>query len=1161
MGTTSIGPIRESRINQVICVGEMGVRTIQAAVNYAAQKGGSFIVTIPFGYAGGDTIAGVVNGSAAIMLSDLRGTNAQIYGWNGAAYVPASFTQKGVLSAANLLAVGPAIVSLPQSVRISSPPDAGYIDVFGINPSTQASLKLRVASSDGSLFAALVEMDASQFLCAVHVEAPYYQITGEAIRPLDASATLDFIPALARTRILSRSNDGALGQFEIAVASSDGAGLYKTLLVMDGALAQIELPVSITGDLDISGDSSFGGTLTATMVEVNTDLGVGGDASVGGLFRATSIAATDDLTAAHAEFDICLVDGSPVRTFANTPDGGGGGGGFPVQPTWGKTLIQFGDSITWGAQLGAPGNTNAPAIRGTQAYGALIAADLGLPNVIDPVTGNSITNLAIPGDTSADIFPRQIALSAFTKSTTSSRQLYTLAIGTNDVAFAGNTSYSPIFQALTEAALAWIAIPAEYSTIPGNPGFAPGGGGTVNPFPAGPALASGGDYRNLPVNSSMLAAVGNCTITQTTDGHPLYLFYVVGPSLTGTFVLTVDGNPEGTFNSHLATVSNNAPNIPSVAMVRVPVAAGVHTVAITGSTGTVQIIGTGTIPVKAFANRPSIAVVNIFPQNSSYTPVFPESVYAAYRVALQTGVNILKGDGADIRYVEIEDYVPGSDTNQFAPDGTGPGGANSDVHLGQLGHANTFHGISASLLASPAGAGTGGGEGTALTLTTTGAGPATLTGGDALNIPPPAYKEMYYFSNSGVISETAETVWAQMGAGQSLTLPSAIGTSISDTTASGPTRSVTIYNVGSNDLTMIATAPWAIVYGSAIVKAGEMAVMESYNAAGSHNWFRVNPAGTGGTDLTLTTTGAGPATLSAGALNIPPPAYKELYYFNNPGTISDTAETVWVQMSGPGLTITLPSAVNTSISDTTLSGPTRSVTIHNLGSNDFTMVAQGPWAIVSGSAIVKAGDKAIMESYNVGGSHNWFRVSPSYALLDAVNVGGLTTTGQFNLGPSAGPSAKSDGSNVIINATNGNSVFLNLSSGYRVVFGDGAGGDVGYIQTNGDVNFKGAVTLAAGVSRGNDIQLHTAQNLDGMKTAGVYFLAEGWSSGGPPTFALDPRNTILEVMGGSGVTSSASSGVVFQRLMSLIATNEFFQRAGSDQNGWAGWTKFTGVAG
>jgi chitodextrinase len=373
-----------------------------------------------------------------------------------------------------------------------------------------------------------------------------------------------------------------------------------------------------------------------------------------------------------------------------------------IPENWGSSVLQLGDSITWGSQLGAPFNTNSPLVRCTQTYGALLANKLTLNPVCDVTNGFPITLLAIPGDTAADIFSRQIALTRATKPSVKLRQLFTFAIGTNDVAFGPGVAYSGLFRTLTEADLAWISTPQETSVLAGNGAFVLGNTTVAyDPFPTSVPAFSGTVSSNIAITGSLLAANGDVTITQITEGNPIYVFYLIGNSMIGNFTLSIDAQIVGIFNTNQPTISTNASQNASVAMVRLPVAAGIHTVTIIASQGAVGILGTSTIPAKNTSIRPTVTVLDIFPQNTSYTPLLDETTYAAYRSALQAGVTELQGDGADLRYVVLENYLDSSDASNYAPDGSGPGGASNPVHLSETGHAYVFQAVLASLLAAP----------------------------------------------------------------------------------------------------------------------------------------------------------------------------------------------------------------------------------------------------------------------------------------------------------------------------------------------------------------------------------------------------------------------------------------------------------------------------
>jgi hypothetical protein len=113
---TAIGPIGTRQINQNFYAGRIDLTTIQQAVTAAVASGSPACVVIPAGYTGSDAISAVTGGSAAVYITDLRGSSPQNYIWNGSAYAAANFAQLGNFSAAGGLFTGTLTASNLESL-------------------------------------------------------------------------------------------------------------------------------------------------------------------------------------------------------------------------------------------------------------------------------------------------------------------------------------------------------------------------------------------------------------------------------------------------------------------------------------------------------------------------------------------------------------------------------------------------------------------------------------------------------------------------------------------------------------------------------------------------------------------------------------------------------------------------------------------------------------------------------------------------------------------------------------------------------------------------------------------------------------------------------------------------------------------------------------
>jgi len=132
--------------------------------------------------------------------------------------------------------------------------------------------------------------------------------------------------------------------------------------------------VNITGDTNQTGDfrlagNAWMGRLTAVEIAGST---IAGDPAPITIIGDETV--TGHLSADSAAFNTCLVAGSPVRTFANTPDGGGGSGmewppagiGVSTGTAWGTSI----DPATVPRLNTANSFTGSMTIDGTLAVGA-----------------------------------------------------------------------------------------------------------------------------------------------------------------------------------------------------------------------------------------------------------------------------------------------------------------------------------------------------------------------------------------------------------------------------------------------------------------------------------------------------------------------------------------------------------------------------------------------------------------------------------------------------------------------------------------------------------------------------------------------------------------------------------------------------------------------
>jgi hypothetical protein len=427
-----------------------------------------------------------------------------------------------------------------------------------------------------------------------------------------------------------------------------------------------------------------------------------------------------------------------------------GGGGGLKRLTHGTKIIQTGDSITAGYPL-------TPSTM--PSYGYVMSQDLGLP----------FFDRAISGDQSCDIWPLQITpnLTADQPHQASSN-LYTTMVGTNDVDVKGVGSYEAVFNTCQQAVLSFLATPAENKVLPGNALYV----NTSGSNSATPVTTNGVTYATM-------TATGVQTETVTTTGNPIYVWQLIKDSTAGSFTISIDGGsalgPYSTTTSPAIATQNG--QTASVGLTgRYAVAAGTHTVAYTWVSGTVGIVGAGSIPFYPLYSAPTIIVGQVPNQGPTGATSTPTAI-AEYNTDVAANVALIAGDGGDVRLALDDNYM-------LATSAEMTGGA-TPLHPGPVGHVNLAHAFENTLQAVP-------NQLLPWSVTTAGAGGGTTAG------------------NTGV------TMNITGGAGYATALGSPIGTA-------GALSSVTVCFLAAPNGTAVGT-----IYILTSPSSGNFAVADSF---------------------------------------------------------------------------------------------------------------------------------------------------------------------------------------------------------------------------------------------------------------------------------------------------------------------------------------------
>jgi hypothetical protein len=310
---TLTAPTLTSQINNDLYVGQPPIADMQTAIDYIAGNPAAYRVIVPAGYTGSDNITDVTGGRANITWEDRRGAAPLYYAWNGTAYaLVAAETEGDVLISGNLDVLGNLTVTPPYSTSTTTSEAAGltvawnmsggygetdFIDShpagilggfhwFDVAPGDtvdDTSTPLMILqtgpvqlSVNGAVVADLGQFDACNVLGNLTVSPPYSTSTTPEATGLTAAWNMS--GGNGETDLINSHPAGILGGFHwFDVAPGDTIDDTSTPLM-----------VLQTGPVQLSVDGA--------------------------------------MVASYGQFDTCDVDGSPVRTFANTPNGGGGGG-------------------------------------------------------------------------------------------------------------------------------------------------------------------------------------------------------------------------------------------------------------------------------------------------------------------------------------------------------------------------------------------------------------------------------------------------------------------------------------------------------------------------------------------------------------------------------------------------------------------------------------------------------------------------------------------------------------------------------------------------------------------------------------------------------------------------------------------------------------------
>ena len=317
----------------------------------------------------------------------------------------------------------------------------------------------------------------------------------------------------------------------------------------------------------------------------------------------------------------------------------------PIQRTAAPSYLSLGDDLPAGVPLAAS----------TFAFPALLAQAHSF----------AFTSGAIAGQAACDVLIHQY-LQKQLVFTQAGAPLTTLMVGSTDTS---SPATEPTFQLCHQAALAWLAVPREFKVLPGDPGV------TILSGTWNSETAPGWSYYNTYGGLTNVSGTGTVQFTLTSTGAPLYLWYFLNQAGTGLFTVTVDGVPDPTLYSAQPAAGTNTASGYGVAILRVPVAAGLHTVQFSLQAGTLSVLGVGTPPTAADGSLHPTVLVSDLPSQSQSAPRDPAAVTTLFAAGIQANVALLAADGLDLRLVPTRSFMTGA-----------PEAMSDQVHPNALGH-------------------------------------------------------------------------------------------------------------------------------------------------------------------------------------------------------------------------------------------------------------------------------------------------------------------------------------------------------------------------------------------------------------------------------------------------------------------------------------------
>lgn len=282
------------------------------------------------------------------------------------------------------------------------------------------------------------------------------------------------------------------------------------------------------------------------------------------------------------------------------------------------------------------GITSGQTVSQAQSYPSLFAAEEGF----------AATNFGVFDSVACDLLPSAILANGLGPTQTSA-PLSSVMIGSTDMDTYGS-SYLALFTTCDQAAVVWLAIPREYKVLAGDPG----------------ATVLSGSW-TVDASSALRNTTGSGALSFgiTSNGGPVYLWYLLGDALTGSFTVSIDGMAGTTSYTTQPTPAIGSMTQSSsigFALLRLPLSAGPHVVEVDMQSGTAGILGVATRPSPGEASVQPTVLVSDIPNQLSTAPVALPGQIAAYTQAIQSSVTQFEDDGLDVRLVATQQTMLGT---------------------------------------------------------------------------------------------------------------------------------------------------------------------------------------------------------------------------------------------------------------------------------------------------------------------------------------------------------------------------------------------------------------------------------------------------------------------------------------------------------------------